>query len=219
MVKYNYFEQEEVTPFGIISPEDIKTPICESAPLADDQIRDFGEKQIRSQAMSAVLTWVDEGDYSYDALDVFVVGLADLDGDEEISDDEEDLYNGLLDAVGDAMVSLGADEDNVAEFLDGEDEDIGLKLGEFLSEKLDGLDDDDDTLVSKFAVGGDTAIYEAMVKKVRGGKVVRVKKKLKKVRLSSAQKAALKKARKKAHTGAAKKARKKALKVRKSRGL
>lgn len=216
---YNYFEHE-LEPFCFASGSDERSAICEAAEaLASDQLLDFGEKQLRSQAMSAVLGWVEEQDYSFDALNAFVIGIADIDGDEEISEDEEALYNALLEEIGSAMIVLGCDEDNVKTFLNEEDDDAGLKVGEFLSEKLDNTEEDDEALVARFTVQGNDAVFEAMVKKVRNGKVVLVRKKVKKVRLSAAQRAALKKARRKAHTGAARLARKKAMKVRKNRGL
>lgn len=63
-------------------------------------------------------------------------------------------------------------------------------------------------------------VVEVMVKKIRGGKVVKVKKKLgRKRRMSAKQKAALKKARKKAGSASAKKKRAKSMKIRKRKGL
>lgn len=181
-------------------------------------IEDFVQKQLRSQAMSCCLRWVEAGDYSFAALADSVATIADLDGDEEYSPDEEAYYNELLSEVGYALTALGADAENVQSFMDNEDDDEGAKLGAFLSEKMQAIEDDDETLIGNYAVS-DQQVMEATVKVVRGGKVVFKQKRLRKVKLSAAQKAGLKVARRKAFTGAAKLARKKSMKIRRQRGL
>lgn len=191
----------------------------------------LAEAQMRSMAMGAVLTWVDGGEYSYTAFDEMMLGVCDLDGDEEISGDEEGIYTDLWSYAADAMLSLGADDSNVEEFLDQEDDDAGEKLGGFLSGVMDNMPSTDDEIVSTFATGSDGAVFEctadleqiedaileAAYKKtrvVRDGKVVIKNKRISgKVRLSAAQKAGLKKARRRAHSSAARLARKKSLKV------
>lgn len=66
---------------------------------------------------------------------------------------------------------------------------------------------------------GSHDLSEKTVKVVREGKVVRKNVRTRKVRLTPAQKAALKKARKKAHTGAANRKRAKSMKVRTRKGM
>lgn len=193
--------------------------IFEEAGDNSEATADFARKQLRSQAMSCALTWLQEGDYSFQAIDDLAAGIADLDGDEELTEEEEDYYNELMSDVGAALVSLGGEFDNVQNFLDNEDDGEGAKLGEFLSEKVNAIEDDDDTIIANFAMQSDQ-VMEAMIKRVIGGKVVLKKKRLKRrVKLSAAQKAGLKLARRKAHTGAAKLARRKSMKIRKRRGI
>jgi hypothetical protein len=205
--------------FDYLSPPQEKL-IFESS--TGEKADEFASMQTRAQAMSCVLVWIENGDYTYEALDGLVLGIADIDGDEQIGEEEEGLYNDILATVGDAFVSLGASPENVNAFIENEDDAAGLKLGDFLSKKLDDVDDDDDDIVTAFATSGNEILEAAYkrVKVVRDGKVVFKRKRIGgKVRLSAKQRIALKKARRRAHTGAAKKAMRKAMKIRKSRGL
>ena len=72
--------------------------ILESAEPSDtdqDQVTDLARTQARINAMTAVLQWVSLEDYSYNALDELVLVVADLDGDFEISEEEENAYNAI----------------------------------------------------------------------------------------------------------------------------
>lgn len=177
-----------------------------------------------SMAMSAVLAWVDGGDYSYSSFDEYVAGIADLDGNEEFSDDELALYNDLFNAAADAFLSLGADAGDVDSFLNGEDDGAGAKIGEIVSSTIDQESATDDEMLDGFSAGVMEAdgVMEAAFKKmkvVRGGKVKIVKKRIGKVILSAAQKAGLKKARRKAFSSVARIHRAKSIKIRKQRGM
>ncbi len=227
MSKFNYFDcvgGYDFEAFHKPAEEKREKGVFESA----------GDSSVRAMGMSAVLAWVEDGDYTFSALDEYIVGIADLDGDEKLTDDEFETYNEVLSAVADAMLSMGADPDNVTEFLDAEDDDAGEKLGGFLSEVFSGVESPDDEVIDVFANGEDGAVFECAtpepggvfeavykkVKVVRGGKVVLKKKRIAgKVRLSAAQKAGLKKARRRAFSAASKIKRKKAMKIRKQRGI
>lgn len=183
------------------------------------QIEDFAKKQARSQAMACALAWVENGDYSFAALDESVAIITDLDGDEEFSDDEEAYYNDLMVEVGNALASLGADAGNAQNFIDNEDDAEGATLGAFLSEKMQGVEDDDETLISNYAVS-DAPIMESFIKVARGGKMVLKRKRIGRAhKMTAAQKMGLKKARRKAFTGAAKLHRAKSMKLRRNRGM
>lgn len=182
-------------------------------------IEDFAKKQMRSQAMACALTWVANGDFSFAALADAVATIADLDGDEEFSDDEDAYYNDLFIEAGYALTALGAETENVQSFIDNEDDEEGAKMGAFLSEKMQGVEDDDDTLISHYAVSN-APILESMIKVVRGGKIVLKKKRIGRPhKMTAAQKAGLKVARRRAFTGAAKLARKKSMRMRRKRGM
>lgn len=99
---------------------------------------------------------------------------------------------------------------------DDEDDDIECeKVCESCGLIYTGLDEDDDCCCE--ACGGE--LHERFVRVVRDGKVVKKKLRIRKVRLSAAQKQALAKARRFAHTGAAKRSRRKSMKVRRRKGL
>lgn len=198
-----------------------------------DAVDTMAGSQIRSMAMAAVLSWVEDGNFSFLALDEYVLGVADLDGDYEIAGDEEDLYNEVWANVPDAMLSLGASVEDVTALADGENDEAGSRVGAALAAFLEGAESSDDELISAFAttedavmescVAGQDAVFEAAYKKmkmVRGGKVVIARKRISgKVRLSATQKAGLKKARLKSNNAAARLSRKKSLRVRKQRGM
>jgi hypothetical protein len=203
--------------FGEPPPIDSEESIFESA---SRNTEDFAGQQMRSMAMSTVLSWLDEGDFTFEALDFLAAGMVDADGNEEIDEDEEQDYNELLAGIGDAFTRLGASAKNVTAFLDDEDDDQGSKLGKFLSKKLDNVSIDDNQLIARYAtrVGSDS-IFESTRKVVRNGKIVLKKKRVKKFRVSSAQRQALKKARRKSNTAAARRNRAKSMRTRKKRGL
>jgi hypothetical protein len=182
-------------------------------------IDDFAKKQMRSQAMACALTWLENGDYSFGALADSVATIADLDGDEEFTNDEEAYYNDLLTEVGYAFTALGADAGNIQTFIDNEDDEEGAKLGTFLSEKMQSVQDDDDTLVSHYAVSN-APIMESVIKVVRNGQIVFKTKRIGRPhKMTAAQKAGLKIARRRAFTGAAKLARAKSMRMRRKRGM
>lgn len=182
-------------------------------------IGDMAEKQTRAAGMSIALAWIEDGDFSFDALDLLCVGVADVDIDEDISDEEEPYYNELLEAAAEALVSLGAAPGNVASFIDDEDPAEGAKIGDFLKEKLDSEARDEEELIAAFAVN-ESLVAESAVKVVRDGQLKLIKKRIRRPRkLTAAQRMALAKARRKAHTGVANLARRKSLRIRRKRGL
>lgn len=186
----------------------------------DQLILEAAETQLRADAMAAMLTWIDDADWTYDALDSLLIGLAsdsDDEDEEDLSDDEAEHYEALTDAARDALVSLGGDEANVDATLD-EDDDAASKLGQYLANRLDDVTKSDDDLVSEFAVGGEMVV-ESTRRVVRNGKTKRVRKKRRKKRQTAAQKASLRKARRKSNTSSARRSRKRSNRRRKSMGL
>lgn len=199
-----------------LQPEENAPEISQQ--ILDSATDDLGEKQFRSDAMAIALTWVEEGDYSVSALAALVSGVADVDGDNDISESEEELYADLMKMAADSFLSLGGNEANIKAVIESEDDDAAIKLGAYLSKRLDDTTKDDDTLIAEYAVKK-SLIMDSTQRVVRDGKVVLKKIPLRKKRLSAAQRAALKKARKKAHSAAARRSRAKSMRTRKSRGL
>jgi hypothetical protein len=201
---------------------------AEMAIYEDDGVsaaaEDFTTKQLMSHSMACVLGWVGDGDFSYSALDTFIQGIADLDGDGEVQEggDEENYYNDMFASVAEAMASLGADVDSIGKFIDNEDDDAGAVIGTMLSDKLGALEASDEEIISDYTLGVavDGQVMESLVKRIRGGVFSFGKKILhRKKQISSLVRAAIKKAGKKAHSAIANMHRKKSMKMRKSRGI
>lgn len=203
-----------------------------------DAVSDAAITAARSRAMSSVLTWLDEGDYSYNALDEVVVVAADIDGDWELSDGEEEEYGDIWDQIGDALLTLGAEFNDVQALVDGpgkKADEAAARIGAALSKEMESVEAEDADIIAGFALGEDAilenaaydealhGVLEATYKRkkvVRDGKVKIVRKRVSgKIRLSAAQKAGLRKARRKANTAAAKLHRRKSMKLRERRGL
>lgn len=206
---------------GVVHPSMVKQKQAEPALISEAAKEsanlDFAEQMLRSAAMGVVLTWVEEGEHTFDMLETLVEGFADSDESEDLSDEEMVDYEALLSTVGDALIYLGASKESVNSMMTG-DEKSAAELGDELSYKLDDLDDDDDEIVSNFS-SQSVLVAEAVKKVIRGGEVKIIRTNRRKRRMSSAQKAALKKARKKAHTSSARLARKKSNKIRTRKGL
>lgn len=206
--------------FTYTPPADEAKLIFEAAASDNSQVVGLADQQLRSAGMALALTWVEQGDFSIAALTDGAIIMADANEDGEIDDDEQEQLNELLQATADAFVSMGGDTANVTAFIDDEDDEAGATLGAFLTEKMADVTMEDIEIITQFALGGDL-ILESMVKAVRGGRVILKRKKRLgfHAKLSSAQRAGLKKARSKAFTGAAKVARKKSMRLRKKMGL
>ncbi|MBQ3172578.1 MAG: hypothetical protein IJB53_11845 [Mailhella sp.] len=206
--------------------------------ILEDAVSASARAQARAKAMTTVLEWIALGSFSYNSFDEVIVAVCDIDGDFELSVEEEDLYNEVWQEVADALLTLGASVKDTQAFVDGpgeEADDAAARIGKLLSEEMDSFEANDDDIISAFAISEDAVlesaagdeshlgVLEAAFKKkkvVRDGKVQIVRKRVSgKVRLSAAQKAGLKKARRKANSATAKLARKKSMRIRKSKGL
>ena len=198
---------------GYQSEEEIPAHILDSA------VADMGDKELRASGMAAALTWIDEGEYTAEFLNGLIAGMVSDSDDEDapVTDIDDDFYTGLSESTAEALVALGGATEQVASAMDG-DEDAAEVLGEYLADRLEESEKSDSDLITGFAVGN-SLVLDAAKKVVRNGKVVLKKRRLKKVRLNSKQKAALKKAQRKAHNSAARRARAKAMKIRSQHGL
>ena len=218
-----------------------KKPVDEKAVKDHDTamfeaIEQAASMNARALGMSTVISWVETGEPTATDFDEMAQGAADLNEDGEITDDETEAYNEILRAMSQALSSMMVSDGDIELLLSGNDDAANkayLKVAQCLEEKdkssseliaefsvgekmLEGMDEDQ---VTKMMEGQPEHMLEAKVKVIRGGKVKWVKRPLKKRRLSSAQRAALKKARMKANSSAAKAKRKKAMRKRKSMGL
>ncbi len=173
----------------------------------------------RGIASSLLLGWAADGEPTWLDFSALALSLADLDDlpdDAEYTDEQVDAYNDALSDLASAAVALGADQDDVTSMIDDEDDDAASNVFDAMSDV-----EDDDEAVAEYTVAGDDAdaMFESKIKVVRDGKVKLIRKRIRKVRRTSKQKAALKKARMKAQTSTAKLHRRKSMKVRQKRGL
>lgn len=175
----------------------------------------------RGLAASMIAQWLEDDDPeadAFDALAIMMAGLDSVDEGTEFTDEQVDAYNAALAALADAAVSMGADQDDVTDMIDDMDDSAAERVFDALSEN--GTDMLEEAIAVYTVAGGETAMLEAVRKKVvRDGKVKIIRKRPRPRRLNSLQKQALKKARRKAHTSVANLHRKKSMKLRKKRGM
>lgn len=175
----------------------------------------------RGLAASMIAQWLEDGDPEADAFDALAIIMAGLDGvdeDADFTDEQVDAYNTALAALADAVVSMGADQDDVTDMIDDMDDSAAERVFDSLSEN--GSEMMEEAIAIYTVAGGETAMLEAVRKKVvRDGKVKIIRKRPRPRRLNSLQKQALKKARRKAHSSVANLHRKKSMKLRQKRGL
>ena len=183
-------------------------------------ISDFYEGKIRENAAVAVLAFLEAKEYSFDALDAIVQGITAT-NDEDAGPEQQKVYEETFSSVADFLIMCGADPQAVEELFETGDADRAQRMANFIVENPAFVEKSDFDLLNTFIAGNNAngAVEEGLVKKVVDGKVKWVRKKLKKKRMSSAQKAGLKKAQRKANTGAAKRKRLKSMQKREKQGL
>jgi hypothetical protein len=182
-----------------------------------ESIEKAGNQAMRADAMAVVLAFVEDGDDSAEALDLYAQALADSDEDGEIGDPEQEDYELFLTLMAEALAALGVPTKIAVAAMEGDDA-AASKAYTAASDFVEASEVDEDTLIAEFSVR-EAMIMEATKKVIRDGKVKTIKKPVHKKKMSSAQKQSLKKAQKKSHTASAKKARAKSMKARKSRGM
>ena len=191
--------------------------------LMDAAVDDRAEVLFRSEAMAAALTFVEEGDYSQDALTALVTGLAGCDtGLAYLSNDQQECYDDLMTMTADALVSLGANADNIREFIESSDpntaNEAGSKIGKFLRLKLLEEEVNEDEVIARFAIAPQLLV-ESAAQVLRNGRVPLTRKALYLKQLTGVQKLTVEKAQIKAHGAFKRLWRAKVAKRRKSRGM
>lgn len=184
---------------------------------------------MRQDAVRVVREWLESDDMGPDEgygdrLLALIVGTA-AHSETDLTDDEIEYGGMVAELVGDYLVEKGIPEDDVDALLnDGEfNNDVAERVHEALLDKMPNgeeamLDD-----AFRFVDGDDAAMLDATYRKVfavRGGKKVRMSKRIAgTVRLSAAQKSAVRKMQRKAFSGAAKIRRAKSMRLRQKMGL
>jgi hypothetical protein len=168
-----------------------------------------------------------------DRLMSLVIGAIDSDKDGEISDDEAQVAEILLNHLWDYMSGKGVTDDDLAALLDDWDADAAARVKDLLADAVpqddeaaaDDIDSfafDDDSATAIFDSTGEV-IYDAAYKKkvvVKNGHKTKVNKRVSgTVRLTAKQKLAVRKMQRKSHTAAATIKRIKSMKIRARSGL
>jgi len=181
-------------------------------------------EEMRQDAVSIVQEWaeseLEESEGFGDRLYALIVGTAS-DGDDDLTDDEAEYAAMLAEQVGDYLEGKGIDAADIDSLLADDpsfENDVAARIHDALLDKLpqgeDAMLDDAD----KFVSGEDDEMLDAVYKKVvaiRGGKKVRIKKRISgRVRLTAAQKGAVRKMQRRAFSGAAKMKRAKSMRMR-----
>lgn len=189
-------------------------------------------EEMRLDAARVVREWAEsddmgEGEGYGDRLLALIVGTAaHSDAGDDLTDDEVEYAGMVSELVGDYLVDKGISESDVDALLGDAafDNDVAERVHEALLDKLPSGEDAMLDDAGRFVDGGDDdnmldATYRKMVV-VRGGKKVRLNKRIAgSVRLTAAQKSAVKKMQRKAFSGAAKIKRAKSMRLRKKLGL
>ena len=196
----------------------------------------FNEHATKVDAAAAVQEWarttaadLDEGETMAARLIALLIGIGDENKDGDIAEAEEVLVSASMEAAADYMLAKGVSEDDVLALLNDEDDEAAGRVAELLRGELPEGDDEAMDDVDNFAFDSESSaslfdgVLDAVYKKkivVRGGRKVRINKRVSgKVRLSSGQKIAIRKARRKAHSSMARMRRAKSMKLRARSGL
>jgi hypothetical protein len=189
-----------------------------------DDVKSVITDEMRVDAAAVVSAWADtddlgEGEGFGDRLYALVVGTAsDGDGDADLTDDESAYAADVAELVGDYLEDKGIDDGDIDSLLDNFDNDVAARVHDALLDKMPQGDEAmmDDT--DKFIHGDGDDMMDATYRKVvaiRKGKKVRISKRIGgTVRLTAAQKIAVKKMQRKAFSGTAKRNRAKSMRIR-----
>lgn len=192
----------------------------------------YAQADMRLKAAGAIHQWAEttaddlaEGESMADRLLALVVGIVDADKDGEISDDEAELCDFILNAMWDYLAAKGVSEDDCSALLNDWDATAAERIIDLLASALPSGDEEtaDDMDAFAFDADSDTALFDAVYKKkiaVRGGKKVRINKRVSgNVRLSAKQKISIRKMLRKSHSAVATMRRAKSVRVRSKAGL
>jgi hypothetical protein len=214
---------------AVNAPKAKPKPVFDSV-ITLDAAGAYAESDIKLKAVAAIHEWVEtdsteEGETYADRLMALFVGIADSNKDGELTDDEQDVVNIALEAGFDYLVSKGVAEDDAEALLSDWSPDVADRVRELLATAMpdgeDAASDEIDGFV--FGAGDQEPAFDAVYKMkmaIRGGKKVRIKKRISgHVRLSARQKVAIAKMQRRSHSGAAMARRMKSARMSRRMGL
>lgn len=195
-----------------------------------DAAADYTAHDCKLKAAGVIQEWaaggsegMDEGETAADRLFAMMVGCVDADANGEFSDEENEALAEFLEAGYDYLESKGVDSADIDALLNNGDNDAAERVIEMLSGGMAELDDEGMAAdMDQFAFGEEVAM-DAAYKKVtafRKGRKVRINKRVSGVvRLSAAQKMAIRKATRRAGSARAMMRRAKTNRMRKKSGM
>lgn len=195
-----------------------------SGPMGADQ---YVMQDVAIKTAAAVQQWaetddLEDGESYSDRLFAHLIGVVDANKDGDITDDEQGVLNLALNAAWDYMVSLGVSEDDAAALLNDWDEDAADRVRDLLASGMPDGDADSDDGIDSFVFSDQTPLMDSAYRSVmvvRGGKKMKVNRRVGAVRLSPRQKLAIRKASMKSHSPGATMRRMKSMQARKKMGL
>ncbi|MEN9866465.1 MAG: hypothetical protein RL748_2055 [Pseudomonadota bacterium] len=187
----------------------------------------YAVADIRLKAVAAVHEWAETqaSELASEGLalrfQALMIGIADANKDGEISDAEEVVIDTAYDCAWDYLVSKGVSDDDCDLFLSELDDDAATRVQDLIIAALPDGDDAVQDDINGFAFGDEAnqALFDAAYKMrtvFQGGKKMRMKKRIAGyVRLSAAQKLAIRKMNMRSHSPEAQAKRMKSLTARK----
>lgn len=209
-------------------------PALDSTAGEDDIVLDSAAEheliEARKDAVAAIQQWVedsdlDEGESSADRLLALMVGAADSNKDGELTEDEQEVVDVVLEAAWDYLSSFSVADEDISTLLNDWDADAAERIRDLVAAGLPEGEDEADAAIDKFAFGEEDqeAALDATYRKkvvIRGGKKVRINKRVSgTVRLSGKQKLAIRKAGLKSRSAGSKARRMKSMKLRRKMGI
>lgn len=187
-------------------------------------------REARKDAVAGIQQWVedadlDEGESSADRLLALMVGAADSNKDGELTEDEQEVVEVVLEAAWDYLSSFGVADEDISALLNDWDADAAERIRDLVAAGLPEGEDEADSGIDSFAFSEedqDPALDATYRKKmvIRGGRKVRINKRVSgTVRLSGKQKLAIRKAGLKARSAGAKARRMKSMRLRRKMGI
>lgn len=191
-------------------------------PMGADQ---YVMQDVAIKAAAAVQQWAEtddlDGGESYgDRLFAHLIGVVDANKDGDITDDEHELLTLAINAAWDYMVSYGVSEEDAGSLLIDWDDGAADRVRELLASGMPDADSDDG--IDSFVFSDQTPLMDSAYRSVmvvRGGKKMKVNRRVGAVRLSPRQKLAIRKASMKSHSPDAMMRRMKSMQARKKMGL
>lgn len=191
---------------------------------------DYTIKDISLAALASIHEWVetddlDDGESYADRLMALMIGIADINKDGDITDDEQGVLDVALNAAWDYLVKCGVSDEDAGALLNDWDNDAADRIRDLVASVLPEGDADASAAIDDFVFSDDDqepaldAVYRKKMV-IRGGHKMRINKRVSgTVRLTGAQKIAIKKARMKSHSASAMMHRMKSMRMHQKMGL